>query len=270
VRRSTAAPGREFVRYGGETSCVALSHDGEAPSLVLDAGTGLRGLSRALSGRPFVGTVLLSHLHWDHVHGIPFFGAGRLPRSRTMLLVPAQGVAEELLARTMSPPCFPIRPDELEGHWQFESFEAGSHEIDGWNVLALDIPHGGGRTFGFRVTDGRATIAYLSDHSPLQLGWGPDGLGAYHDAALALAKNADLLIHDAQHVAAELPDVAYLNHATVEYAGNLAAAAGVRRLLLYHHDPDRTDEQIDDILSHHRANGAQSEAAAEGIVVHLD
>ena len=271
VRGSTPAPGREFARYGGNTSCVALAHAGaERPTLVLDAGTGLQRLSRLLDGRPFVGTILLGHLHWDHTHGLPFFPAGDRPGSRVELLIPAQeGEAEDVLARAFSPPHFPIRPSQLEGEWRFGSLDAGEHHICGFSVLALDIPHGGGRTFGFRVSDGRSVIAYLSDHSPVAIGPGPGGLGEYHDAALRLARGVDLLVHDAQITADEFAEKARYRHSAVEYAHGLAEAAGARHLLLFHHDPSRNDDQIDGLVAGLRPGPVAVTAAAEGMVLDL-
>lgn len=270
VRGSTPAPGPEFVRYGGHTSCVALSLDGRAPSLVLDAGTGLRRLTDLLGGPPFRGTLLLGHLHWDHTQGLPFFTAGDRPDARVAVRLPEQGAdAAGVLARALSPPHFPIGPHELRGVWSFGGLDPGAHEVEGFSVLALDIPHKGGRTFGFRVSDGSATVAYLSDHSPLALGPGPEGLGEYHDAAIALAAGADVLLHDAQHTAAELAAKASFGHSAVEYAVGLAEAAGVRRLLLFHHDPPRTDDQLDAIVAGCQGRRVAVEAAAEGSVIDL-
>src|SRR6267143_1452325 len=101
VRGSTPAPGREFVRYGGATSCIAIAPDGGGlPRLVLDAGTGLTRLSSLFNGGPFRGTILLSHLHWDHTHGLPFFPAGDRDGSEVDIVMPAQGRdEEEVLAR---------------------------------------------------------------------------------------------------------------------------------------------------------------------------
>src|SRR4029077_7540488 len=110
----------------------------------------------------------------------------------------------------------------------------------------------GGRTFGCRVSGDGATIAYLSDHSPIAFGAGPAGFGAYHPAAIALARSADLLIHDGQLVGPEFAGFAPFGHSAVEYAVGLAEAAGVKRLLLFHHDPARTDDQIDAIVAAHR------------------
>lgn len=269
ARGSTPAPGAEFVRYGGNTSCVAVGREGEAPRLVLDAGTGLRRLAGALDGGPFRGTILIGHLHWDHTHGLPFFSAGDRADASVRVLIPAQGDTEEVLARAMSPPHFPIRPRELNGEWTFEGLEPGEHEIEGFRVLALEIPHKMSRTFGFRITDGSVTIAYLSDHHPVALGPGPDGFGEYHDAACRLARDVDLLIHDAQYTAAEFPARAHYGHTTVDYAVGLAERCGARRLLLYHHDPPRTDEQLDAIVAGLRGRALPVDAAAEGSVVDL-
>ena len=199
VRGSTPAPGPEFVRYGGNTSCIAvLADDDERPRLVLDAGTGLQRLSRELSGEAFVGTILLGHLHWDHTHGLPFFPAGSHPDAKVTLLLPEQGEdAEELLARAFSPPHFPIWPRQLGDGWTFENLKEDEHDLEGFSVLAREIPHKGGRTFGFRVSDGSSSIAYLSDHSPVAYGPGPDGFGPYHEAAVTLTSGVDILFHDA-------------------------------------------------------------------------
>ena len=270
VRGSTPSPGADFVRYGGHTSCVALSRDDGTPELLLDAGTGITAVTRLLGGRPFTGSILLGHLHWDHTHGLPFFAGGR-DTPRTDVYLPEQGeAAESLLERCFSPPHFPIVPAELGPGWSFRSLEEGGHGIEGFEVIAREIPHKGGRTFGYRVTHGGASLAYLSDHSPVSLGPGPDGQGERHEAILELAADADLLITDAQHLASQFPDLAYLGHATVEYDVAVAREAGVRTLVLFHHDPSRTDEQIDAILEHARrlADGhLEVVAAYEGLVL---
>lgn len=272
VRGSTPAPGAGFVRYGGHTSCVALSRGDAVPELVLDAGTGLTALTALLDGSPFTGSILLGHLHWDHTHGIPFFTGGR-DTDRIDLYLPEQGEdAETVLERCFSPPHFPIVPSELGPGWSFDGLDEGRHRIEGFDVLAREIPHKGGRAFGYRVTHGSSSIAYLSDHSPTSVGPGPDGLGERHESALALAGGADLLITDAQHLAAQFPEVAYLGHASVEYDVALAREAGVRTLVLFHHDPGRTDDEVDAILEHARTLAGDDlavVAAYEGLVLEV-
>lgn len=269
VRGSTPAPGPDFVRYGGHTSCVAIARDGASPSLVLDAGTGLRRLTTVLAGQAFHGTILLGHLHWDHTQGLPFFAAGDRPDARVRLLLPAQGDAEDVLARGLSPPHFPIAPGQLRGDWSFDGIETGEHDLEGFRVLARDIPHKGGRTFGYRVSDGTASLAYLSDHAPGTLGPGPEGFGEYHDDALALADGVDLLLHDAQYTAEEYPERAAWGHSAVDYAVGLATKAGAHRLVLFHHDPARTDVAVDALLSEARRRRENVEAAVEGAVLDL-
>lgn len=113
--------------------------------------------------------------------------------------MPAQGDPTEVLQRVMAPPHFPITPGELRGRWTLRGIEPGEHQIEQFAVTALEIPHKGGRTFGYRVSDGTSAVAYLSDHQPTTFGPGDDGVGAYHDAARHLADGVDLLIHDAQY-----------------------------------------------------------------------
>lgn len=269
VRGSSPSPGPTTVRYGGNTSCVAISHGDESPSLVLDAGTGLRNLTRALSGAPFQGTILIGHLHWDHTQGLPFFGSGLQPEARVRVLFPEQGDPTEVMDRAFAPPYFPSRIEDLEGSWTVGSLDEGEHEFEGFTVTAREIPHKLSRTFGFRVSDGTSTIAYLSDHWPTSLGPGADGHGEYHESALLLAKDADLLIHDSQYTNAEFERKAAFGHCTYEYAMGLAEAAGVRALSLYHHDPDRSDDELDAILAELPERSFNVSAAKEDTVLKL-
>jgi ribonuclease BN (tRNA processing enzyme) len=273
VRGSTPSPGLEYAGVGGHTSCVALAHDEETPCLVLDAGTGLRRLTRFLGEAPFRGTLLLGHLHWDHTCGLPFFAAGDRDDSFVRVLLPRQqGEAEELLGRTMSPPSFPITPGELRGAWTFGSIDEGLHRFEGFEVLAREIPHKGGRTFGYRVTDGRGrSVAYLSDHGPQALGPGDHGLGEVHPAAVELAAGADLLIHDAQYTEAELVTRSLYGHSAADYPALLATQVGAARVLLFHHDPNRTDEQVAAIAAHVAAAypAVDVDVATEGMVIDL-
>jgi phosphoribosyl 1,2-cyclic phosphodiesterase len=273
VRGSAPAPGREFLRYGGNTSCVALSHDGApGPALVLDAGTGLRGVTALLGGRAFAGTIVLTHLHWDHVHGLPFFAAGDRDDARVTLLLPAQpdgAAAADVLARGMSPPHFPITPGGLRGQWTFGSIGPGTVKAEGFTVEAREIPHKGGRTFGYRVSDGHSCVAYLPDHCPTVLGAGPDGWGEYHQAALSLAAGADLLIHDAFLLAHEVAAQASFGHAAADYAVELGRRAGARRVLLAHHKPGRTDQELDQLAARFAAAAPAVAVAAEGGILDL-
>jgi phosphoribosyl 1,2-cyclic phosphodiesterase len=273
VRGSTPAPGAEFLRHGGHTSCVALEHDDDAaPTLILDAGTGIRAVSELLHGQPFAGTILLTHLHWDHVQGLPFFAAADRDGARTTLLLPEQDDGSSALAvleRAMSPPHFPMSPAELEGDWDFATIAPGERRCAGFSVLAREIPHKGGRTFGYRISDGRATLAYMPDHCPTALGPGPDGNGEHHAAALELTADADLLIHDAQIFPGELAADARFGHAVSDYSIALARHAGTRSLLLFHHRPDRTDATLTELSASLPGEGPRAAVAQQGAVLQL-
>ena len=241
VRGSTAAPGPEFVRYGGHTSCIAVSTSpSEPPTLLLDVGTGLRAISELLGGQPFRGSALVSHLHWDHVQGLPFSPAVDRDDAQVDLFLPAQDGRSglDLLSHSMSPPAFPITPDQLRGRWSFTAVEPGTFVTDGYTVSAFDVEHKGGRTYGYRIEVGGASVAYLPDHAPAA------GVG---DAALAALSDVDVLIHDAQFLDPEREIADLFGHATVQDACALAERVGARNLVLFHHGPGRTDDALDRI-----------------------
>ena len=254
-RGSTPATGSAFERYGGDTSSVAVSRNGEAPTLVLDAGTGLRRLADRTGGEPFRGAILLSHLHWDHTHGLPFCSVVDHPDAEVDLYLPAQDEDPAvLLARAIGPPHFPITPDQLRGRWRIHPLDPGWHWLGGFEVLADDVTHKGGRTFGYRVTDGTRSLAYIPDF------W---ETGAAEEP-VKIVSGVDLLMHDAQHLAAELDAKGFLGHSSVEYALDLALRHGVGHLMLFHHDPSRTDTEIDAIVSRAQGSGIKISAAAAG------
>jgi ribonuclease BN (tRNA processing enzyme) len=263
----------EFARYGGNTSCVAVAHSaGAPPGLLLDAGTGLSAVTRLLGGEPFAGTIALTHLHWDHCLGLPFFRGGDHPGARVRLLLPDQrdgSGAEELLARVMTPPFFPITPAGLRGSWTFATIAPGQFKAEGFSVEAREIPHKGGRTLGYRVSDGTSVLAYVTDHCPTAFGPGPDGLGAYHPDAVALAEGADVLVHDAQLLAEELPGEAAFGHAAAEYAVRLGQCAGARRVVLFHHKPSRTDAELDLVARRFAGSQVPVTVAAEGVAIEV-
>jgi phosphoribosyl 1,2-cyclic phosphodiesterase len=273
VRGSLPAPGPDYIRYGGNTSCLALVADGaSAPSLILDAGTGVRRADALLAGAPFGGTILLSHLHWDHTMGLPFFAAADRSDARVSVLLPEQesGVdAATVLGGLMKPPYFPIGPMELRGQWSCQALAPGEHELEGFAVLAREIPHKGGRTFGYRVSDGHSTLTYMPDHNPTALGPGEDGFGAYHAAALELARDVDVLVHDAQLLPHELAAEADFGHAVADYPVALAERAGARSVALFHHRLDRHDDALDVLAARLASDVPAVSVATEGVVLHL-
>ena len=271
VRGSTPATGIDFVRYGGDTLCLALAHDGApGPVLLLDAGTGVKSVTGLLGGAPFTGTILLSHLHWDHILGLPFFSAADHNDANVSVVLPEQQSGDDaatVLARVMSPPFFPIRPTELRGQWSFATLAPGEQQIEGFTVLAREIPHKGGRTFGYRISDGHSTLAYLPDHCPTELGPGEDSFGEYHPAAMELASEADVLVHDAQLFPEELSYEAAYGHALAEYAVELSLRAHARSVVLIHHRHTRTDDALDGLAR--RLGSANVSVATQGTTLDL-
>lgn len=259
VRGSTPATGADFDRVGGNTSCIAVYPNGSpVPTVVLDAGTGLRFVTDLIDGGPFVGTILLSHLHWDHVQGIPFFRAGDRPDSSVRVKMPDNGAPGlDTMAQVMTPPHFPIRPDELQGAWRFDAIGEGSFEAEGVQVLAREVPHKGGRTYGYRLTTEAGSVAYIPDHRPATSGPGAA-------AAEALAADVDVLIHNAQFTEQERAIAELYGHSTVDEALDLAARCRVRELHLFHHSPTRTDQLIDGIVSSIPDGPAMVAVACEG------
>jgi phosphoribosyl 1,2-cyclic phosphodiesterase len=243
-----------------------------APALILDAGTGIRRVTPLLRGEAFAGTILLTHLHWDHVQGLPFFGGGDRVNARVRLLMPENRLgtsAEAVLARAMSPPHFPIPPSELRGHWTFGTLLPGRLTAEGFTVEAREVPHKGGLTLGYRVSVGDAALGYIPDHCPTAFGPGPDGWGEYHRAALELAAGVDLLVHDAWLLPHEVGSEPPLGHAVADYAVRLGELAGARQVVLTHHKHDRTDAALDQLAARFTASPAQVVVAAEGAIFDL-
>jgi phosphoribosyl 1,2-cyclic phosphodiesterase len=236
VRGATPAPGPEFLRYGGHTSCIAIRAGGDpAPRLVLDAGTGIRALPGV-----FDGTILLTHLHWDHVQGLPFARALLDPAAHVRVLVPVEprGDALATLREGFRPPSFPCTPEELGPRWSFGRLP-GTLDFEPYRIRTAVVRHAGGRTVGVRVEAEGCSIAYLPDHD----------LSSPDPVARALAGGVDLLLHDAQHLGAESGTVRADGHSTIEEACRFADEAGVGRLMLVHHAPDRTDAELDRIAA---------------------
>ena len=242
VRGSTPAPGPDFVRYGGHTSCIAISQEpGKTPTLVLDAGTGLRMLPGLLDGAPYRGSLLLSHLHWDHVQGVPFCTSGDRDDSRVDVYLPAQNGASgrDLMAQFMAPPAFPITPEGLRGTWTFRAIPPGRFDADGFQVTCCEITHKGGRTYAYRVEFEGSSVAYAPDHAPHE---------GIDDTTLTMLDGVDVLIHDAQFLERERPIAEAYGHATVHDAVDLAQRVHARTVVLFHHGPSRKDADLDHIV----------------------
>jgi phosphoribosyl 1,2-cyclic phosphodiesterase len=253
VRGSTPVSGPDFVHVGGHTSCIAVSADtsGEVPALVLDAGTGLQSIGSLLGGRAFEGWVLLTHLHWDHVQGLPFAPALDRVDARVVLAQPAQGDPARVLERAMSPPHFPITPAQLQGDWTHLALEPGKHQLGPFEILAVEVVHKGGRAYGYRVSYAGTSFAYV-----------PDALDVNEDALVELASDVSVLIRGAPFIAAESERAVAYGHGTAEAAAAIATRARAGRLVLTHHAPNRTDVDVLAI-----AERAGATAAIEGMTL---
>jgi phosphoribosyl 1,2-cyclic phosphodiesterase len=168
----------------------------------------------------------------------------------------------------MQPPFFPIPPSGLRGDWSFSRVEVGeTMKIQGFDVTAHEVPHKGGRTVGYRITDGRATVAYVPDHRPTAFGPGDDGFGEYHTAVLTLAGDVDVLVHGGPYRAEEIRLADDFGHTTIPYAVGLAARARAKRLVITHHSPVRTDEALDELAAMAAGGDVPVEFASEGLAV---
>ena len=249
TRGSLATPGAQTARYGGNTSCVGvIGRDGTV--LVLDAGTGIRGLGMTIPPTVRRVDILLTHLHMDHIQGLGFFS----PLYRADLEVHIWGPVSshislrERLMRYLSPPLFPVSLRELPCMISLHDVPCGEVPIGEFRVSAALVCHPG-PTVGYRITDAQGSVlTYLPDHEPA-LGASPfPSLPLAWTSGGALAANANLLIHDSQYSAAEYRSHVGWGHSSFMDALAFAALSEVKHLVPFHHDPSHTDTDIDRLM----------------------
>ena len=263
VRGSIATPGPETAKVGGNTSCVEVIAGGSR--LVLDAGTGLRRLGNELMKQGNVDvTLLLSHVHWDHIQGLPFFAPLYAPGTRVHVVSGANGTpTRDVLRRQMSAPTFPVDLHDVPASLSYlevrdrQRFVAGEAEVTAMRANHPD------QVYAYRIEHRGSSVVYATDTEHYRC----------VDPRLAsLARGADVLIYDAQYLPSEyageggMPRVGW-GHSTWEAAVELARAAGVGQLVLFHHDPSRSDEAVMAIEAAAQSQFSDVVAACEGMAL---
>jgi len=265
VRGSIAVSGTPYLRTGGNTSCVEVEHDGER--LVLDGGTGLRALGDHLGFGPQRLTMVFSHVHWDHIQGVPFFAPAFHPDSELTLIGADRpsGSIRDALSRQMKPPQWPIGLDAFRARLDFRSARSGQpFEVGPFRLTPVDLDHPDG-VLAWRIEAGGKSAVYATDI---------EHAGRIDRRLSKAAMGTDLLIHDAQYTDAEYqghhgPSRKGWGHSTWAEAVTCAEQAEVGRLALFHHDPSRPDEAVAAIERAARMRTSRAFAAREGSVVSL-
>ena len=271
VRGSTACHDPHTHRYGGNTSCVSVKPPNEAP-IIFDLGTGLRYLNASQNETeivPFVGTCLLTHLHWDHIQGLPFFKSLLCEETVLEIYAPRQEDGRslrEIFLKKICPPIFPISLSEFKATINF--YEVGDDDfmVGNTKVTSRFVPHTG-PTLGYRITAANSTVTYLSDHQQPVNGF------SLTTGARQICQGTDLLIHDSQYTPAEFEIKSDWGHSTLEFAMWVAETTSAKRLALFHHDPSRTDDALD-VIARRLAGVAKNRgfevfAAADGMTLEV-
>ncbi|MFE1597802.1 MBL fold metallo-hydrolase [Methylobacterium sp. ID0610] len=274
TRGSLPVPGPRTIRYGGNTSCVAL-RTARGTRVILDMGTGAYALGRELAatGEPLRGHVLITHTHWDHIQGVPFFAPFFVPGNEWDIYAP-RGLGaslRETLSGQMQYSYFPVALEQLGATIRYHDLVEGELTLEDDVAVETHYLNHPALTLGYRLTADGATVVYALDHEPFCAG-AAEGTGALEGEDRRHAgflRGADLAIHDAQYVAAEYPAKIGWGHSTIEYACRVAREAGAARLALMHHDPDRDDDALDALVARYRTGDLDLFAAAEGQTIDL-
>ena len=256
TRGSIATPGPSTNRFGGNTSCVEMVTKA-GKRFIFDCGTGLRLLGNDLlanAPRPIHATILISHTHWDHIQGFPFFAPIFMPGGQFTVCGPAGSYNSlpETLSGQMEYTYFPVKLGDLGSRLDYKELAEGENEVDGVRVVAQRLNHPAA-TLGYRIEADGVSVMYVCDHEPYwESLWRTDippgqlksilHAGDRRHADFLL--NADVVIHDAQYTPEEYPSKKNWGHSTYSYVTKIAAAAKVKRLFLTHHDPSHDDAAL--------------------------
>jgi phosphoribosyl 1,2-cyclic phosphodiesterase len=291
VRGSVPVPGPGTVRYGGNTACVEIRADDEL--IILDAGSGIRELGLALQTEfgtnPIKVSLLITHPHWDHIQGFPFFVPSYNDKNQIRVFGydRANSGLREILTGQMAPPFFPVALYDLPGKIQFETLDQMDFNIGRVRIVARRVNHPG-VCLGYRVFTSKGSISYLPDHEPyesLTLHSAESNaisaqemkqrISSERDALMEFLRDSDVLIIDSQYTDDEYRSHMGWGHGSIGTAISQARDAGVRKLVLFHHDPRHDDKMIDRMVESARALAADSgdrlsiEAAREGAEITL-
>ena len=275
VRGSIPTPGPSTAFIGGNTSCVEVRADGEI--IILDSGTGIRLLGKSLmeefQGRPIHLTILISHTHWDHIQGFPFFAPAYQKQNR-LRIIGAEDSGYRLastLEAQMHSSYFPIALEQLSGNLQVEDLHKETFSIGPVQVKAFRCNHPG-MTLGYRLNTSAGSIAYFPDNESFQTPHQSEPFPEVREAAfLEFIRDVDILLLDAQYDKTEFPAHQGWGHGCVEEVAQLAIQANVRKLFLFHHDPDHDDSRIASFVETAKQIACEAgspiviEAAREGV-----
>jgi len=242
VRGSVPSPGPTTARYGGNTSCVSITIDNKI--LILDAGTGIRNLGGAIIGQPELEIfVVVTHSHWDHIQGFPFFTPIYQP-DRPVHMFPTlhkKNVVLSSLIDQMDGAHFPITPDQVPSNFNFVTENPLEFlESNGFHMELVPMNHPG-KAFGYKIKIDDKIICYFTDNEIDP----PYEKSIELDVLTEKCRNADILIHDAQYIEADMPLKHGWGHSLISQVTKLGESAEVKNLVYYHHDPERSDDDID-------------------------
>ena len=279
TRGSIPSPGSKTVRYGGNTPCVELRTD-DGWLIILDAGTGIRELGRSLieraNGAPIAGDIFLTHAHWDHIQGLPFFGP-IFQRGNHFTIWGSKSLEtsiDRVVRDQMSPVVFPVTFEQLDAVIDFRELAPGDAAGSSYSVSAFPVRHPGG-ALGYRFANGNGAVSalvYISDNE-LNATAAYDTPKDWRDQLVNFVIGASVLIHDTMYTREEYDHHRGWGHSTYEDAVELALDAGVERLVLFHHKPERTDDDVFRRMQECRALVARRGrnlaviAAAEGLTL---